>query len=277
MNLHRQIFRPSARAVTVLELLVAVSLISFIILALYQMFDRTQTQMRKAVREVDKFETGRAAAHLIQRDVSQMAAGHSAAGMLAVNFYTSTNLSAGSFAMINNGTNVVQQNLLQDLYFISLDPAATPFNWMGVSYRVADPNDPTQPAAYGLGTLWRWTTNANRFDQSLQNRLFLQLPPPAYWQRVADNVIHFRVTAITSGLPVMATNVAVPTATWAAVLTNHALPSYVEVELGFVDNRTAERARVYLPNINLAKTYLATNVDAVHMFHLHVPIRTGLQ
>lgn len=277
MNLRHHIPRFGLRAVTILELLVAVSLISFIILALYQMFDRTQVQMRKAVREVDKFEGGRAAAELVQRDLSQMVAGNSSAGMLAVNFYASTNWSAGSFAMTNNGTNVVQQNLLQDLYFVGLDPAATPYNWMGVSYRVASAADPTTPATYGLGTLWRWTTNANRFDTSLQQRLFSQFPPPAFWQRVADNVIHFRVTAITSGVPVMATNVAVPALTWAAVLTNSVLPAHMEIELGYVDSRTAERARGYLPNTNLARAYLSTNLDAVQMFRLHVPIRPGLQ
>jgi len=267
MNLRHHIPRFGLRAVTILELLVAVSLISFIILALYQMFDRTQVQMRKAVREVDKFEGGRAAAELIQRDISQMVAGNSSAGTLAVNFYASTNWSAGSFAMTNNGTNVVQQNLLQDLYFLGLDPAATPTNWMGVRYRVASSADPAVPASYGLGTLWRWTTNANRFDTSLQQRLFSQFPPPAFWQRVADNVIHFRVTAITSGVPVMATNVAV----------NSVLPAHMEIELGYVDSRTAERARGYLPNTNLARAYLSTNLDAVQMFRLHVPIRPGLQ
>jgi hypothetical protein len=261
--------------VTILELLVAVSLISFIILALYQMFDRTQTQMRKAVREVDKFEGGRAAAELLQRDVSQMVAGQSPAGMLAVNFYTSANFSGSSFAMTNNGTNIVQTNLLQDLYFVSLDPAATPFNWMGVSYRVASATNPGAPATYGLGTLWRWSTNANRFDTNLQYRLFYQ--SPTNWQRVADNVIHFRVTAVTNGVPVPATNVAVPGPTFAAVLTNHALPAHVEIELGYVDGRTAERARGYVPNTNLARAYLSTNLDAVQMFRLHVPIRPGLQ
>lgn len=58
--------------VTILELMVAVSLISFIILALYQMFDRTQSLMRGAVREADKFENGRAAMDILRRDLSQL-------------------------------------------------------------------------------------------------------------------------------------------------------------------------------------------------------------
>lgn len=64
--------RAASRAVTLLELLVAISLVSFIILALYQMFDRTQTQMRRAVRETDKFETGRSTMDTIRRDLTQL-------------------------------------------------------------------------------------------------------------------------------------------------------------------------------------------------------------
>ncbi|NDE97301.1 MAG: hypothetical protein EB034_03325 [Verrucomicrobia bacterium] len=66
------IFGRRRSGVTILELMVAVSLISFIILALYQMFDRTQSLMRGAVREADKFENGRAAMDILRRDLSQM-------------------------------------------------------------------------------------------------------------------------------------------------------------------------------------------------------------
>ena len=64
--------RAALRAVTVLELMVAISLVSFIILALYQMFDRTQAQMRRAVRETDKYETGRSTMDIIRRDLTQL-------------------------------------------------------------------------------------------------------------------------------------------------------------------------------------------------------------
>jgi hypothetical protein len=60
--------------VTILELLVAVTLVSFIVLALYQMFDRTQVQMRRAVRETDKYESGRSTMDIIRRDLSQLGA-----------------------------------------------------------------------------------------------------------------------------------------------------------------------------------------------------------
>lgn len=277
-------FAPSRprRAVTVLELLIAVSLVSFIILSLYQMFDRTQAQMRRAVREVDKFEGGRSAAELVQRDISQMTAGNLPA---AANFYVSTNRlyssiswTDGAYALTNNVTNTVQQNVLHELFFVTFDPAATPTNWQGISYRVADRNDPQTPATNGLGTLWRWSTNANRFSTNLHWRVVGQLPGGQYFQRVADNVVHFRVTAITNGSPVGESLISVPAGpNIGVVLTNAQLPGHVEVELGYVDSRTAERARGFLPNTNVMRANLSTNLDAVQMFRLHIPIRPGLQ
>ncbi len=263
--------RRRVRAVTILELLVAVSLISFIILALYQMFDTTQTQMRRTVREVDKFESGRAAAELIKRDFAQMVAGNSTAGGLAANFFAGTNFggtdwSAGAFVMTNNGTNIVLQNTLQVAYFVSFDPAATPTNWTAVAYRVASSTNPTTIAGYGLGTLYRWSVNSNRFSTNLQNTYFSG-PPVSSFQRIADNVVHFRVTGITNG-------VAVPVNGY---LTNTSLPSHVEIELGYLDSRTAERARGMLPNTNAVRAALATNVANVHLFRLQIPIRPGQQ
>ncbi|MBI5799227.1 MAG: hypothetical protein HZA92_00665 [Verrucomicrobia bacterium] len=263
----------ATRAVTILELLVAVSLISFIILALYQMFDHTQTQMRRTVREVDKFESGRAAADLLKRDVSQMVAGNSPSGAAAVNFFAgttvgTTNWSAGAFAMTNNVTNSVMTNVLQVAYFSSFDSAATPNNWNAVAYRVASSTNATALASDGLGTLYRWTTNANRFTTNLQYAFFgFPGPGATNFQRIVDNVVHFRITAITNGAAI----------TNGGFLTNTSLPSHVEIELGYVDSRLAERARGMLPNTNAVRAYLSTNVANVHLFRMQIPIRPGQQ
>ncbi|MEN9572386.1 MAG: hypothetical protein RL514_241 [Verrucomicrobiota bacterium] len=271
------------RAVTILELLVAVSLISIIILVLYQMFDRTQAQMRKAVRDVDKFESGRAAADILQRDLSQMVAAHSIEGGAGANFYTSTNWSGGAFDMLDRSNSVVQANVLQDVFFLTFDAAATPTNWTGVGYRVASSTNANVLAEAGLGTLYRWTTNANRFSTNLQSTFLLStlaFPPVATFQRVVDNVVHFRVTAITNSVAVPITNVNIPFPATAAILTSNDLPSHIQVELGYVDSRTAGRALGIVSgtgNTNLMRSYLSTNLDAVHVFRLNVPVRTGLQ
>ena len=270
------------RAVTILELMVAVSLISIIILVLYQMFDTTQTQMRKAVRDVDKFESGRAAADILQRDLSQMVVARSPLGASAANFYAATNWSSGAFDMLDASNNVVQANVLQDVFFLAFDSTATPTNWLGVGYRVASSTNPTTVAVAGLGTLYRWSTNANRFSTNFQSLFVSNLPPVVYFQRVVDNVVHFRVNAVTNGVVVAITNVSIPPLPdpWkAAVLTNSDLPSHVQVELGYVDSRTAARALGMAgpSNVSLVRGYLATNLDAVHVFRLNVPVRTGLQ
>ncbi len=109
--------RAAARAVTVLELLVAISLVSFIILALYQMFDRTQAQMRRAVRETDKYESGRSTMDIIRRDLTQLGyvktlfnSGH---GAIATNWnnilFAPAGYSAATYyqpgSLVNNGVN----------------------------------------------------------------------------------------------------------------------------------------------------------------------------
>lgn len=250
------------RAVTILELLVAVSLISFIVLVLYQMFDQTQEQMRRAVREVDKFETGRAAAELLKRDVAQMVPARSLLGSAAVNYFAGTSWAATAFGMTNNGTNV-QVNTLDDVYFLAFDAEATPTNWAAVRYRVADSANPNLPVTAGLGTLYRWTTNANRFTTSFQLQAQATNTPVQYFQRVADNIVHLRISGITNG-------VAVPSG---GFLTNTELPSHVSIELGYVDAKTAGRARAM--GSAAMTTYLSTNVDSVHLFRLQIPIRNG--
>ena len=86
--------RETTRAVTVLELLVAISLVSFIILALYQMFDRTQAQMRRAVRETDKYESGRSTMDIIRRDLTQLG-------------YVKTLYNSGHGAIATNWNNIL--------------------------------------------------------------------------------------------------------------------------------------------------------------------------
>jgi hypothetical protein len=241
-----------------LELLIAVSLISFIVLALYKMFDQTQEQMRRAVREVDKFETGRSAAELLRRDLSQLVAAYSPLGGSAANFFTTTNWATTAFGMTNNGTNV-HMNTLDDVYFLAFDAEATPTNWMAMRYWVADSTNPLVPVPAGLGALYRWSVNSNRFTPNFQ------IFPTNNHQRVADNVVHFRVVGTTNGF-------AVPPG---GFLTNADVPTHVTVELGYVDGKTAGRARAFAPADMVS--FLSTNVDSVHLFRMHIPIRNSQQ
>ena len=60
------------RAFTILELLVAVSVMTLVIYVLYALFNQTQMALRKNAAQVDVNEGGRAAMEMIVRELSQM-------------------------------------------------------------------------------------------------------------------------------------------------------------------------------------------------------------
>jgi len=78
-------------------------------------------------------------------------------------------------------------------------------------------------------------------------------------------VVHFRVVGTTNGF-------AVPPG---GFLTNADVPTHVTVELGYVDAKTASRARSFGP-VDMV-SFLSTNVDSVHLFRMHIPIRNSQQ
>ena len=69
-NAHLRVRR--SQAFTLLELLVAVSVMTLIIYALYALFNQTQMALRKNAAQVDVNEGGRAAMEMIVRELSQM-------------------------------------------------------------------------------------------------------------------------------------------------------------------------------------------------------------
>ena len=58
-------------AFSLVELLLAVSLMSVIVFGLYSMFNETQKALRSNVRQVDVLEAGRAAIELLVSDLEQ--------------------------------------------------------------------------------------------------------------------------------------------------------------------------------------------------------------
>src|SRR5437588_8903404 len=63
------------RAFTVVELLVAISVMTLIVLVLYGLFDQVQRALRGNVAQVDVLEGGRSATQLMAGDLEQMEAG----------------------------------------------------------------------------------------------------------------------------------------------------------------------------------------------------------
>ncbi len=279
-----------AAAFTVVELMVAISVLGLIIVVLYNVFDNTQRAMRSNAAQVDVMEGARAAIELVGRDLEQMTpVGLAGATNFLVAWWSSNLVQSlpGPTNTLNRRTNFQQQ-----LFFTSQ------FNKQvsGIGYRVVP--------ATGVGTLYRYVDaeplalltpyrlSSNYFQ--FANTNYVDLNPATYpnpvFQRVVDGVVHFRVTAFDSlgrriepyepqyGLTnryagVFATNETLRT--WPRYLfVNDAVPAAVEIELGILEPAVLDRYRS-MNNPAVAANYLVRQASRVHVFQQRIPVRAA--
>ena len=272
------------RAFTIVELLVAISILTLIVLVLYGLFDQVQKALRSNVAQIDVHEGGRAGMELMSRELEQMQAGNL---LTNVNLFTRFTAIPYRQALLDAGADRV--NALEEIFFLSLSNK----HWIGTAYRVLTLNTngiPTNFATTGVGTLCRLSTNTHVADfrsPSLYSQLLNNSATNLFkFQRVIDGVIHFRVRAydhngllitnnfntnILSGV-LVTTNVFDKDVEYSYAFTNKALPAYLEIELGVLEPQVAERYRSY-PNATVASNYLARRAGAIHLFQQRVPIR----
>jgi hypothetical protein len=279
MNTARLPSRPEparARAVTLLELLIAVSLTMLIILALYQMFSRTQRLMRGSIVAGDLTENGRACLDMIRRELETMAPAGSPLNPApfitnvwidTVTYSTNAVRLGGGAA---GGPPLISE--LHDIFFLGFDSSeqVTPRNWSAIGYRVADPANALLPVTNGVGTLYRFFTNSTRANS---NMVFLRdyITPPSmgmtnYFQRVADGVVHLTLRVLSNGLPMAGTNV---------TFRGTDSPSVVELEIGFLETPVYNEARGL--SAVAASNYLASRGAHVHFFRTLIPVRATPQ
>ena len=273
------------RAFTIVELLVAISVLTLIVLVLYGLFDQVQKALRSNVAQIDVHEGGRAGMELMSREMEQMQAGNV---LTNVNLFTRfPPAPAYRQALLSAGENRV--NSLEEIFFLSLSNK----HWIGTAYRVLTLNTngiPIDFAKTGVGTLCRLSTNTHIADFrnfSLYSQVMNESATNLFkFQRVIDGIIHFRVRAydrngilitnnfntnILSGVFV-STNVVNSDVEYAYAFTNKALPAYLEIELGVLEPQILEKYRSY-PNPTVASNYLARQAGAIHLFQQRVPVR----
>jgi prepilin-type N-terminal cleavage/methylation domain-containing protein len=317
MQTHLQIKLPTARiqrAFSLLELLVAISIMVLIIFALYQIFSQTQKAMRGNMTQVDVLESGRAAMEMISRELEQI----SASG-----FSEGVNLYAGMIpiprvvqADIDQVT-PLRTNVLQELFFLS----ERDNQWHGTGYRVLWADN-------GVGTLFRHGSATNRHRLSNTNLMGQFVHAVAMtntvtgaistnYHRVADGVIHFRITAYdpegrrlgfdttniypSYGILRVAQNGSIRPFPYSTaphvnganvilrqdpfdqfrretqlVFLSNALPAYVELELGVLEPATLKQYES-LRGTTVGQDFLRRQAAKVHLFRQRIPIRTGSQ
>ncbi len=289
------------RAFTIVELLVAISILTLIVLVLYGLFDQVQKALRSNVAQVDVHEGGRAGMELLSREMEQMQAGNRA-GITNIQI----RLTGPPYQQALLGANENRTNLLEGIIFLSHSNKswfATSYKVLEFTNRVGNPFASDARFAGRVGTLCRFTRRISDLDFANTNLLANAMkildpaldPTPNYqvltnYQRVIDGVVHFRIHAYdTNGysmnyLTNRFANVSMiydplntsPAGTLAAetryAFVNFALPACLEVELGILEPQVLERYRSY-PNATVAGNYLARQAGAIHLFQQRVPVR----
>lgn len=207
----------NSRAFTLLELMVAVSVMTLVIYTLYALFNQTQMALRKNAAQVDVNEGGRAAMEMIVRELSQM----ETSGYPAITDPRTLLTYSGSksfHSRITPGNSALllayqsdaltserddedlaegfRTNILQDFTFTGRGDSG----FFVTSYRVIG-------ATNGIGTLARYQTNgtlrvtapgqALLNKTELFNRFFFDPIVSAtnsLFEPIADGVIHFRIS-----------------------------------------------------------------------------------
>ncbi|MGO8675897.1 MAG: PilW family protein [Limisphaerales bacterium] len=232
---------PAARGFTLIEILVAMALLSFIVIGLVTMFGQTQRAFVQSLTDVDLLENGRAVMDMLVRDLAEAAP---ADVSNAANFYVEIpqqgeNIHTQPLLQALPGTSSTPQlrtNYLQPFFFLSHPNQMWPDKaWAGIGYYVVP-----DVSGVGIGTLYRYAgTNAtppaqpsaalppptpdyllpptcfmqthypNSFANALVNlrtdtSLVPWAAPVSMVTRVADGVIHLSVRLFaTNGFPIM--------------------------------------------------------------------------
>jgi prepilin-type N-terminal cleavage/methylation domain-containing protein len=275
--------RPSktrSRGFSLIEILVAVTLLSVITVGLLAMFYHTQRAFRLGTSQVDILEGGRATLRMVALDLQEM---YPSRMDRVVNFLAITNNPVRIDMPLPD--NAVMENLLQDVSFLTRRGN----EWSVIVYRVHHAN--------GVGALYRavistniggFVTNANATPGiqwvAISNLLSVgaQTANPSItnavnipFDRIADGVVHFRVHAYDKkGIRLVETN-SVYARNWNENyhFTNW-VPEYVELELGILDPKALKQFHAREDNAARAQEYLTKQGYRTHLFHQRVEIRS---
>ncbi len=259
-------------AFSLIEIMVVVSLMTVIVLGLMAMFGQTQRAFRSSMTQVDVLATGRATMDLLVRELEQMTAAYRTN---VDNFYV-TRADLAPLVQVLPGTTEKRTNVLEEFFFLTRENQ----QWIGTGYFTTN--------NAGVATLFRFYTNAPvtsiaHFTSAFERQISLvnQKSALASANRIADGIVHLKVQAYnTNGYPIVRSPdlnlIRVQTNDFPAMIKysfrSNAVPAYLEVELGILEERTLERARS-IPNQVARRKFLEDRAGQVHLFRQRIPVR----
>jgi len=280
-------------AFSLVELLVAVSITTVIIFALYAIFDHTQKAFRGSISQVDVMESGRAAMDLITRDLEQLSASNEAN---VTNLFARVLASAVPLSQLLPG-DTIRTNQLQDFFFLS----RINNNWSLSGYSIvpALTNSP-------VGTLNRFSASTNSIQRKILfdyiAMYFQGSLPTVGWAPVIDGVVHLtflpydgdgslrsrtrsgpsdsqEVKPYERSPVLMSRTITAPgfvfdnRTAYRYFCVSNALPPFIEVQLGILEPQILEQYKS-MPS-NVASNFLARQAGRVHLFRQRIAIHTA--
>ena len=282
-------------AFSLVEVLLAVTLLSLIILALMNVFSSTQQAFRASVTQTDVLEGGRAAMQTIAEDLRGLtpSGNYSNVDIATGNIYDSVNFSTtansvGYAPLVQSlpASSGVRSNLLN--YFFMLGRVNN--TWTGVGYIV----DTTSTTSFY--PLYRFYAETNLHANPLALfREFNNSVVNAQWNsmsHIMDGVVHLVVRAHDprgSWINNFSTNAhntfyLSPATTpsgpfsWGEgqfYMFSNTIPAAVELQMGILEDRALQRAES-LPTKNAQTNYLFQQSGHVHIFRQLVTIPNAI-
>ena len=271
------------RAFSLIEMLVVVALLSIIILGLVALFNQVRKAFTASTTQVDLLEGGRMAMDLITREVAEMAPYHA---VEITNFYVNEypNLpytkTTSLLPLLAPGDQ--RTNILENFYFLSV------YNhqWTGVGFWV---DSPEMSNGIPIGTLYTTNLPLSGLGIPVVYGLggFTNIEPSMF-HRLVDGVVHFKVLAYDMNGKLLTTNrnnnLNANDSFWIRnnlnypdiylyYMNGHAVPAYVDVELGVLESRTLAKLRGVTNNTIAANNFLSNHAAQVHLFRQRIPIR----
>ena len=243
---------------TLLEIMVAISILAVMIVALMAMFHQTQRSLRTGLSQVDIMENGRAVMDLLGRELQQLApSGRDG----PLNLYAQVQ---GSLTQPRIG-GANQRNVLQRYFFLS----RLNDDWLLTGYCMDTPT-------LGVGTLYRFerripftdTDQLHRYEKSLLS----SSDCPNNSHRVADGIVHLQLRPYD-----VEGRISTNSTASGFTFMGSALPAYLDLEVGVLDPKTLEQFHALAENADpsLARNFLESHVGKVHLFRQRIPIRTA--
>lgn len=290
-------------AFSLLELLVAVGLLSVVVLALYAMFDQTQKALHANIAQTDVMEGGRSAFDLIVRDVERA----HPAGVVGPTNNPVYNLVVRKRPLTPQSSPGSQDVIHRDatftelFYLLSLRDRV----WSAAGLFVASETDASQPVPVingvpSIGTLYRYQSPSNYFVRGPQAttalaRYFTDFDDSRNTartlraqnsSRLLDGVVFFRalpygsgglpLDAVTIPLNLQITNVTVArphAGNFLTTFTGAAMPSAVEIEFGVLPPKSLSQYRS-VPD-NLKTGYLNKHAAEILLFRQRIALRSA--